>query len=954
MSFSGTPLGQGRRLDHHSFLNKPQSSGRPLSTNSSAAYSYGSVRSLSPPRNPNMTRLHHHRAPLGSRSPQKPASSTRDRTLQTLNNADDSTREDPRPPTSHGPKVITSPPDPSNWVVKDTSVLIASAFNQAAKDMHPNDPNNSWASGRNASGIPRSTSVEYEQVTVHPRRTAAPRSVAGRKPASKQKSLRHVPDSEGEDDSIEHSRAKSPYEQVVDVAKRALGPATFYLRQRTPESEHPTANGTNGSYDYSAEEREYHNIMSNGSRRLTAAQKRNRISIDNKAYQPSQSDLEESDEDPNGDGRKIKKKKKKKEPLGGPLTSLPVAGYDKKKKKRVRKGAAGAQVNMLSQEVVAAQRASVARSVPPSRTGPTPVLHPPPDHVDTTGDISMDVEQGLHSIPEIPEIDEPEPLPPKRRSRSVERQHKRPFSIGGALGKMVHTSYTTLSTGLVYFWRCISAIFFILGRILGYFLDLAFVAPLRWLSGTTAAPFVTLGKYLTIACILYAAWYLLRDPSVTWSLPQFPFGSGPYQAPGIPAANVAELSIRLQRLENALSELSQTTVRSNTRFDTTAKTHDDLKARLGSLESRVSKESVRAAEAEKEVRSVANQGLEVVKREVEVLHAQIQSHQPPAPNGALSDEEARAKLKALEERVGSMEGGVREALEMGKSVGKAGAGAAWWKMFASGGSKHELTVRSSDGQDVTSLIGHLVESAVSRHGKDMLARPDFALHSGGAMVIPSLTSPTFEVKPQNLRGQVVGFLTGNGHAIGRPPVTALHHELHNGHCWPFAGSEGQLGVVLAAPTYVTEVTIDHVAKEVAFDMRSAPREMELWGMVEGKDNVARVKAWHNDRALMRKQLEAQGEEVLEELKEVPYPRTLPKSPQYVRLAKFTYDIRDPHNVQTFPVAQEIRDLDVDFGIVVLLVKSNWGRQEFTCLYRLRVHGQRMGETPLPYAEDEIA
>jgi SUN domain-containing protein 1/2 len=29
---------------------------------------------------------------------------------------------------------------------------------------------------------------------------------------------------------------------------------------------------------------------------------------------------------------------------------------------------------------------------------------------------------------------------------------------------------------------------------------------------------------------------------------------------------------------------------------------------------------------------------------------------------------------------------------------------------------------------------------------------------------------------------------------------------------------------------------------------------------------------------------------------------------------------------------------MDFGIVVLRVLSNWG-QEFTCLYRFRVHGQ---------------
>jgi SUN domain-containing protein 1/2 len=82
-----------------------------------------------------------------------------------------------------------------------------------------------------------------------------------------------------------------------------------------------------------------------------------------------------------------------------------------------------------------------------------------------------------------------------------------------------------------------------------------------------------------------------------------------------------------------------------------------------------------------------------------------------------------------------------------------------------------------------------------------------------------------------------------------------------------------------------------------------------------------------------------------------YPRTLPKSPLYIRLASFSYNIHAPSNIQTFPISQEIRDLGVDFGIVVLRVKSNWGMPDYSCLYRMRVHGQRMGETPLPYSEE---
>lgn len=425
--------------------------------------------------------------------------------------------------------------------------------------------------------------------------------------------------------------------------------------------------------------------------------------------------------------------------------------------------------------------------------------------------------------------------------------------------------------------------------------------------------------------------------------------------------------MRLQRIETALSGLSLDSERSRTKADKETKHHADLAERMEALESRIRRESERAVEAEVQVRKVTSQGLAGVKHEMEVLQAQIQAQKqqqphPQSPGGGEGigkDEEARSKLKLFEERLGNVEGGVREALDIGKKVATGpgvsfSAGAAWWNKLASGSAaKTGLTIKSADGQDVTALIGHLVDSAVSTYGKDTLARPDFALHSGGARIIPSLTSPTFEIRPSNLRSQLIGLVTGNGYAIGRPPITALHHELHNGHCWPFAGPEGQLGVALAAPTYITDISIDHVAKEVAFDMRSAPRKMEVWGMVEGKDNIVKVREWMAEKTRRRDEAAERGEVVLEE-EEAVYPETLPKSPQYIRLAHFSYDIHAPHHVQTFPVSQEIQALGVDVGIVVLMVKSNWGREEFTCLYRMRVHGQRMGETPLPYPEDELA
>ncbi|KAJ6466010.1 hypothetical protein C8R47DRAFT_991086 [Mycena vitilis] len=208
-------------------------------------------------------------------------------------------------------------------------------------------------------------------------------------------------------------------------------------------------------------------------------------------------------------------------------------------------------------------------------------------------------------------------------------------------------------------------------------------------------------------------------------------------------------------------------------------------------------------------------------------------------------------------------------------------------------------------------------------------RPDYALHSAGASVIPSLTSQTYTLRPSSVQRTIVGYFTGNGIRSGRPPITALHHDVHDGQCWPFAGTQGHLGIVLSAPLYIEEITIDHVAAAVAVNSgTSAPRDMELWALIEGQDNLARLQGWRAEMPLSRE-------------RKPTHPEILPKSPEYIRIASFQYDIHSPSNVQTFPVERDISSLGIDFGVVVLVIKSNWGMEEYTCLYRVRVHGRTM-------------
>lgn len=269
------------------------------------------------------------------------------------------------------------------------------------------------------------------------------------------------------------------------------------------------------------------------------------------------------------------------------------------------------------------------------------------------------------------------------------------------------------------------------------------------------------------------------------------------------------------------------------------------------------------------------------------------------------------------------------AIKAGSVASAAASGSHWWTKLGAG-SKSGITIKTSDGQDVTSLIENVVEKTVSHHRKDDLARVDYALNSGGAGVIPSLTSETYYFKKSHFWGLFTGAAQ-----YARSPVTALHHETHLGHCWPFFGSKGQLGVLLASPVHITDITIDHVPSDLAHDMRSAPRHMEVWGLLDGRENKEKYAVFE----ARREQLRSDGIDVPEE---PTYPKTLPKTRdvRYVRVGTFEYDIRSPHPIQTFSIAEDIKDLGLDFGLVVLMINDNWGHKEFTCLYRFRVHGER--------------
>ncbi|XP_074850816.1 SUN domain-containing protein 3-like [Carettochelys insculpta] len=183
----------------------------------------------------------------------------------------------------------------------------------------------------------------------------------------------------------------------------------------------------------------------------------------------------------------------------------------------------------------------------------------------------------------------------------------------------------------------------------------------------------------------------------------------------------------------------------------------------------------------------------------------------------------------------------------------------------------------------------LINVAFKKVYEDHVQMPDWAQKSIGATIDTDRTSKSYEV------GRTEGCCFSSWFfSSANPPDTILQPDVHPGNCWAFQGSQGQVVIKLPEKIYPTAVTVQHISKAISpsGDVTSAPKDVAVCGLHEET-----------------------GEETL--------------------LGTFMYD-SEKETIQTFQLKSE---LSKSFIYVKFNVLSNWGNSEYTCVYRVRVHGK---------------
>lgn len=250
------------------------------------------------------------------------------------------------------------------------------------------------------------------------------------------------------------------------------------------------------------------------------------------------------------------------------------------------------------------------------------------------------------------------------------------------------------------------------------------------------------------------------------------------------------------------------------------------------------------------------------------------------------------------------------------------------------------------------LITQLIEERLD----DDTLKPDYALYSAGARIIHGLTTSTYQPGHSNtLWGRLNIFSRKTG-TTSCPPEMVLTPDVHAGECWAMRGNQGLIAIRLARPIVVTAVTVEHADPRVVFDIGSAPRDIEVWSFdnqdlddnelvhLEGVVSSPRWLPSNKDERALEDLDDGQADEESSGTKvEGRWWREGAPYPGARLLTTAEYRTKDASDAaaqrwtrqQTFSVPASKQRLSTS---ILLRINSNWGHPEFTCLYRVQVHG----------------
>ncbi|XP_022903480.1 SUN domain-containing protein 2-like isoform X2 [Onthophagus taurus] len=202
---------------------------------------------------------------------------------------------------------------------------------------------------------------------------------------------------------------------------------------------------------------------------------------------------------------------------------------------------------------------------------------------------------------------------------------------------------------------------------------------------------------------------------------------------------------------------------------------------------------------------------------------------------------------------------------------------------------NEFIKTKDDTLEYISNLEQKMVNTLSLYDADKLGIIDYALESAGGVVISTPnTIPYPSTVTYVLMGMIQFYTTSSPNLIIQPGTLP-------GQCFAFYGPTGSIRIKLARNVLITSVTLEHTHRNLISDNTSCPRDFKVYGLKFDEDEV------------------------------------IEKSD----LGTFTYVLNDD-SLQNFEVENDSIE---SFELIELNVLNNYGNNEYTCIYRFRVHGR---------------
>ncbi|GJQ68970.1 hypothetical protein Trydic_g6155 [Trypoxylus dichotomus] len=184
-----------------------------------------------------------------------------------------------------------------------------------------------------------------------------------------------------------------------------------------------------------------------------------------------------------------------------------------------------------------------------------------------------------------------------------------------------------------------------------------------------------------------------------------------------------------------------------------------------------------------------------------------------------------------------------------------------------------------------------IAEALNLYADDKTGKTDFALESAGGSIAEVRDTESYPTSDRiRFWGVIICTKANSARAILQPGSLP-------GECWAFKGSKGCAIIRLLGKVRITGVTLEHISSSMSpsGEITTAPKDFTIKGMKSIND----------------------------------------EDPDF--LGKFTYDVRGKR-LQYFDIA----NCERAYSLIEFKVLNNHGHPEFTCVYRLRVHGELQG------------